>query len=552
LVSVYTNTRRFSALVDLIERRMALTEAGVSTLAEYGAALYQADRTEDAEQAWAEALRIDPTSEMAYRILATQIGQVHLYDRAAELLVEGRTRIGDPSLFRLELANIYGLAADYEAAADEYLALIVENEEVVRMVQARLNRLIGGDGAAEAIASAIERAVRRDPLNRPLRELAAWIAIERGDFESALDANIAIDRLQREEGQSLFGFVQAALAAGAFDYANEALTYILERHPNGPVAPYALFSRAEVEQRMAEEANERAFDAADNRIDAPHFEAALAGYQAFAERYPTHPSAMEALARQAELQQSVFRNYGVAEILLERLSNQSRNAGQAATARLDLGRLALQRGNLAAARTAFTQVEEDLRIGPLAETARLELALLNFYEGDFQGALARVEAMNENTATDVANDAIALKLTLRENVGPDSTNAALQAYADASLLARQQRHTEVLRELEGLLSTFGAHPISDEAAFLRIETQRALGLTVEAVTSIERFQSRYPQSHLLERTLFLLGEIQEHDYGDAAAALETYTEFLVRFPGSLLAPDARARIRNLRGDRPIG
>ena len=303
---------------------------------------------------------------------------------------------------------------------------------------------------------------------------------------------------------------------------------------------------------MAEEANERAFDAADNRIDAPHFEAALAGYQAFAERYPTHPSAMEALARQAELQQSVFRNYGVAEILLERLSNQSRNAGQAATARLDLGRLALQRGNLAAARTAFTQVEEDLRIGPLAETARLELALLNFYEGDFQGALARVEAMNENTATDVANDAIALKLTLRENVGPDSTNAALQAYADASLLARQQRHTEVLRELEGLLSTFGAHPISDEAAFLRIETQRALGLTVEAVTSIERFQSRYPQSHLLERTLFLLGEIQEHDYGDAAAALETYTEFLVRFPGSLLAPDARARIRNLRGDRPIG
>src|SRR5690606_39919205 len=130
---------------------------------------------------------------------------------------------------------------------------------------------------------------------------------------------------------------------------------------------------------------------------------------------------------------------------------------------------------------------EGLRIGPLPEEARLELARLDFYEGDFEGALARVRAMNENTATDVANDAIALKVLLKENEGPDSLSTPLRAYARAALLQRQGHAAEALDALDSLLGEHHGHPIADEAVIARIEALRDLGRTEEALAALEAF-----------------------------------------------------------------
>src|SRR5690606_33533852 len=334
--------------------------------------------------------------------------------------------------------------------------------------------LLEGEGAPEAFAAATARAVRQNPLSHPLRALDAWIALARGDYAAALDANTAIDRLQSEEGQSLYGFAEAAIVGGAYDEAERALAYVLERHPDGAMAPLALYARAGLVERRAEAAGERAFDGDGERRPAPLYEQALADYTDFAARFPQRPEAADALARAAELQRRVFRDYDAAEALLRDLAARPGDPARAGQARLDLGRVALQRGDLDAARAAFAQVEERLRIGPLAEQARLELARLDFYAGDFDGARARVEAMNENTATDVANDAIGLKLLLRETAGPDSLSTPRRLYARAALLDRRQRPADALAALDELAAAAPGHPLADEADFLRIQALRAL------------------------------------------------------------------------------
>ncbi len=552
LKQVYGSARRFDQIVDLVERRMEQHGASMNLFAELGTALHEAGRPEEALEAWSSAISAAPNAEMTYRIVANNMGQAQLYDAAGRSLLAGRVALGDSLLYRAELANIYGLAANFESAADEYLALLVDNPDAGDLVRARLTRLIETTGAAEAFSLAVARAIRRDPLNRAYRELAAWIALEHGDYSTALDANIAIDRLQGEQGQSLYGFAQAAATGDALEEAQRALAIIVERHGSGPIAPHAHIAMAQLSEKLADRAGEHAFDADGQRIPAPHFEAALEAYASFAVRYPNHPAGDGALARAAELQQAVFREYEAAEALLRTLVAQSSNAGISGNARLELGRVALRRGDLAAARTSFAQVEEGIRIGPLAESARLELAKLDFYQGDFGGAIARADAMNQNTATDAANDAISLKLLLRENAGPDSLSEPLRAYATAALLQRQQRSGEALAALDNLLSSSGAHPISDEAAFLRIEVLRDLQRTDDVLVALNSFASRYPDSYLVERTVFLLGEVYERDMADPTAAAEAYADLLVRYPGSLLAPEVRSRLRRLRGDRPPG
>ncbi len=156
--------------------------------------------------------------------------------------------------------------------------------------------------------------------------------------------------------------------------------------------------------------------------------------------------------------------------------------------------------------------------------------------------------MKENTSADVANDAIALKVLLVENKGPDSLNTPLRRYAEARLLQRQRRPAEAVAVLDELLQTYGGHPLADDARFLRASILRRMGRAEDALAAFLELPLIHPQSTLADRSLFAAGELQESVFDDDEAALRTYTRILTEYPGSLLISDARARIRALRGD----
>jgi tetratricopeptide (TPR) repeat protein len=433
---------------------------------------------------------------------------------------------------------LYGLALDYGRAVDLYLAALADRPDALPTVRARLVRLLDGQGAPEAFRAAVDRAQTRDPLNRAYRELASFLALERGDYDAALDGVRALDRLDREEGQSLLAFAATAEAAGATDAAARALDEVLARHPTGPVAPDALLARARLADRLARDGAER------TPGPTPQADAARAAFQSFRERHGTHPEASRAALALAHLERDVFLDYAASEALLDEAVAGPPDV--ASEARLDLGDVAVRRGDLEAARERFQTVEETLQTGPLAEQARFELALVDFYEGYVFSALARVEAIDENTAAEATNDAISLRVTLNENSGPDSTNEALRAYAAAALLVRQGRDAVALARLDSLSAALPGHPLADELLFLSAQAQRRLGRPAEAVATLDRLAAEDPLSFFGDRSLVLQADIAERDLADPAAAAVRLGRLLERYPGSLFAPDARERLRALR------
>lgn len=547
LKEAYVATKDYDAALALVGDRVERTAATPNLLAERGRLHSLAGDLGGAAAAWQDALDAAPDDPATYRLVYGAQSSARLYEDATATLLEGRERL-DASLFRVELAELYGRTNAYDEAVTEYAALLAEDPQRLPFVQARLGQMIERDGAPEAFTEAIERLIRREPLVLHHRELAAWLYAETGDFAAALDAVRALDRLRSEQGQSLFAFAESALNAEAFDEALRAFEIILDRHADGPIAPLALLSTGLLHEMRAERAGARAFDGAGARIAAPDYDAALDRYEAFLAQHPTHRNRPVALRRLAGLQKDVFRDYDRAEALLRELLDRFPSGEVAANARLDLGEVALMRGDLATARAAFAHVEETERIGEAAELARLELARLAFYEGNFETAKTRAQAMNRNTATDVANDAIALKLLLAENAGPDSTSAPLRTYARADLLQRQQRPEHALASVDSLLAGFPQHALTDEATFLRAEILRDLGRADEALAVFEGFPEAFPDSYLTDRSLFVAAEIHERDLTDISLAITGYTDLITRYPGSLLAPEARARIRRLRGD----
>lgn len=549
LKEAYEATRRYPEAVALVEGRIEREGASPPLVAELGVALYRAGRAADAERTWAEALTLAPGEEQTYRTVANAIGGLRLYAEAADVLDAGRLALGVDSLFLLERAHLYGLGLEYGAAIDLYLQLLGTQPEHAPGVRARLTRLLAGQEAPTIFAAAVDRAITLDPLNRAYRELSAWLALERKDYTAALDAIRALDRLENERGQTLLAFAEQAAAAEATEAAGLALDEVLERHPDSPAAPPARLLRAQLWDAQARAERESAA-----RGPTPAADAARSGYRAFLDANAGSPAAPRAAFALATLLRDVYRDFDASEALLEQAAS-GRAADVAARARLALGEVAVRRGDLDAARDRFADVEATLRIGPLAEQARYDLALLDFYEGFMFSALARAEAQDENTAADAANDAIALRVSLTETLDQDSppdpdedlSGDPLHIYARAALRYRRGLPEAALATLDTLDAALSpSHPLADESLFLRASVLNAHDQAVPAVAVLDDLAQGHPMSYFLDRALRLQAQILEHRLGDPAGAAEKYQLLLERFPGSLFAPEARLELRRLR------
>ena len=547
LKQAYESVKRYDDALALIDDRLSNGNIP-SILAEKARLLYISGEEKTAYETWNEVLAVDPNNQNNYRIVYQSLVLVRLFDFAIETLVQGRFRVGDPSLFQSDLASLYSITGQFEPAMEEYLHILAADPRQMAIIRSRLSRYTDQEEALRSSITVTARAVRSEPLNRAYREILGWLYIEAGLYRQALDAYRAIDRLEQEEGVVLFSFAQTAAGASAFDVAMEAYAEILNRYPDGTIAPQALIGIGEMHERWGEAERETAFDPQGNRISVPHYDHALASYQSFIQQYPSDPFFPEILRRIGHLQLDVFFNTPEAVTTFEEVVAFYPNTIAADKAEYDLGRAAVLGSQLEDAQLRFSRLEDRLRIGELAEQTRFEMALVYFYKGEFDASLALTEVMDVNTSTDVANDAIELKILLIENRGPDSLDTPLTFYAQARLLNRQRHTFRALDSLNALLAQYSDHSLADEARFLRAEILRDTGQYEYALTAFAELPLLYPHSFLADKSLFAAAEIQELLLKNHDEAVEMYTRLLNTYPGSLLANESRHRIRRLRGD----
>ena len=515
----------------------------VSAYVRRGKILATAGRMDEARTEWERTVAVQPGVPMTYRLVADAMGEARLFEDAVDILERGRTALGQDDLFRLERANLYGYAGDFARAGLLYAAIVTEEPGALRGVQGRLRVFLTGEEAPEQFREAFDAAIAEAPLNTALREQAAWLASERDDYDAAIDLLRAVDRLESGDGQKLIDLARTARAAGDLDAAGRALDDVLDRHADTPAGRTALLERAQIALRRSADGAERA------GLPTPHGDAARRTLTDYLAGPPTDPDAFtQAALDLGTLERDLYRRFGTADSLFF-LASRSRDAAVSGRALLARAEVAVGRGDLYEARDRYTEVEDQLRIGPLAEQARYELAWLDVYEGFPLSALARVEALDNNTAADVTNDAIALGVTLRETLDGaplDTMHTHLDAYGQAALAHRRGLYRDALALLDSLDAVDPVHVLGDEQLFLRAQTLRALGEPDAAVESLQDLARRFRSSFFLDRALVLTAAMQERDLFDAAAARETWDRLLERHPGSLFAPEARQNLARLR------
>jgi methylmalonyl-CoA mutase cobalamin-binding domain/chain len=147
--------------------------------------------------------------------------------------------------------------------------------------------------------------------------LYEWTLRELGEYRTALDVVIRLERLTGQSGRELYAFAERARTEGALDVALDAYRALQTLNVPIDIRTMALFGRAQaIEQRML-----------SSRIKSQNeLEQLKKEYETIAREFPTHPLAATALLRIAQLERiKSERNAEEVSRALEQLENAARN-----------------------------------------------------------------------------------------------------------------------------------------------------------------------------------------------------------------------------------
>ena len=539
LKDAYESVKRYDDALQLVEDRLSRRRTP-HLLSEKARLLYEQGNETAADSTWTAAINLGPERTNTYRIVYQTLVDIRRFKRAIEVLLQARERLDDPSLFRIELAYLYGLDGQHRKAMREYVTLLQESPRQFAIVRGRLQSFVEQDEGIQASIEVLTKAVEQNPLNTVYRELLAWLYVSTDRYEAAYDVYRALDRLQQKKGKTLYQFARKAADADQFSIGTTAFEAILQKYPDSPLVPDVQQSLGDTYRRWAESTNEASRPDSSSR-----YAKARSAYETFLTKYPSHEAAPIVRSRLGTLQLDVYRDFDAAQSTLETVVSTAPDTEAANEARYDLGRIALLRGDLERARLLFSRLAERLRSGDLADRARFELALLQFYQGRFGAAQVQAKATSANTSSDVTNDAIELRVLIQENKGPDSLNTPLRTYARARLADRRHNYEEAGARLDSLLQQHGRHSLADDAHFRRAAVYLAQGDTSQALTQYQTLPQQHPRSPYADRSLFRIGRLYETQ-GNTDQAITVYDRLLTEYPNSLLAGDVRTRLRSLR------
>ena len=547
LARAYENSKQYERAITLMDQRLKRTPT--PALASHKAHLLYLDGQEEAAfTMWDEAVGMAPNEPSTYQTVTKTLTQHRLFERAISILKQGRSTLGQPDAFRMNLAYLYTLTSQHEQAVREYVGVLRQDEGKLGLIKSRIMNFGEGDSALKAYISGVEESIRAHPQHKPTHRLMAWLHLQAGNFEEAFEVTRTLSRLRNGSGNTLLEFARQAMAAEAHAVAAEAYADVIAQFAPSPLAAAALLGRAAAFEEQARAEGEQAVGASGRRRSAPLFEKAVKDYREYLQLYPNGGRTAEALQRLGSLQQDVFQDLAQAKSTLEQVVESHGGTKPAYRARLQLADIALARGKMDRARLLLSRLADELESGEELQRARYELAMLHFYEGEFEAAKALLKVINTNTSTDVANDAIALRVMIHENAGPDSLNSALVAFSKARLLQARRQPAEAARTYQSVIQQYGRHPIVDDARYYRAEALLAGGSATDAYETFMEIPLMYPSSTWADQSLFRAAEIQMEHMDNRKAALETYLQLLTDYPDSMYAADVRERIQRLRGE----
>ncbi|MGD9328626.1 MAG: tetratricopeptide repeat protein, partial [Cyclobacteriaceae bacterium] len=134
------------------------------------------------------------------------------------------------------------------------------------------------------------------------------------------------------------------------------------------------------------------------------------------------------------------------------------------------------------------------------------------------------------------------------NTGLDTSDFLLKKYADIELLLFQNKKQEALDSLNIMYEKYKGSKLTDEILWLLSSIYLEKGEFQRSIELLNIIVDEYGEDIFGDDAFFRMAEIYDYHLDNIEKSKSLYQEFLVKYPGSFYAAEARKRFRTLRGD----
>lgn len=485
---------------------------------------------------------IDQISEDQFkvRIAAQHFSKNQQLEYALETYRRSRKKMDEPLAYSIQMASIYRLLNKKQEMINEYLNYTNQNPNNIRSIKNILQNVLREDDDLEVFENMMYEKVQRSPNNMIYNELLIWVNIQRKNFYSAFVQARALDKRKKLNGVEVMEIGRISMINKDYKNAVRIFDYVIKEYPGTP--NYQIARRLVIGCR--EEIVKNTFPVADAEI-----RTLINDYSELIKDIGLNQNTIEAMRSQALLYAFYLNKHDSAIMILEKIINVPRISKSIIDqSKLDLGDIYLLIGEPWESTLLYSQVEKSSKETPIGYDAKLKNAKLSYYGGDFALAQSHLDILKMATTREIANDAMALSLLIKDNTQLDTGDVVMKRFADIDLLIFQNKKFEALDSLEKLKKENPDHPIVDEILYRQANLKMEMGEFNESIKLLKNIVDNFGEDILGDDALFLIGTIYEDQLNDKEQAKEIYQSFLIKYPGSNKASEARNRFRTLRGD----
>ncbi|HEX9749971.1 MAG TPA: tetratricopeptide repeat protein [candidate division Zixibacteria bacterium] len=525
LKRAYRGLKNYAGLQSVLRRQLDDSPGDVILLSEMADAFF-AGGTEDSARHVIDRMiaadREDPERRAAAARCYARSGD---YIQAMAVYRQSRIDLGDSLIFAEDLSRLLEARREYAAAVDEYFRWLEAQPGASRIVQKQLTNLIKMPEAAGEITASLERIVRGAPDNEYARRLYGDLLFESGRVDSAFAEYRRADLLSAEPGMHRIFGIERALEVKNYVAARREATLFLADYPEHRERTRVSMTLANSELKIG-----RPNIAIDllrtlaGQIQLPRERGRV--YYEIGEIFRLHMGALDSS------ETYYFR-------MLEATPGR---AGDQCLAWMRLGDLAVMRGELTDADSAYSQAAQSPPTN-IAEEIAYKRAELLFLSGNIDESTTKLTELVKSFPRGLyVNDALGLSMILRE--GNDAMGWSLKQYAAARLEVRRMRPDSAIALFETLAAD-SANQLADDALLEQASVFGATSRFLEAVGACERLIELFPDSPLRPRAWVRIGNLYADSLGNASEARAAYQLILSEYKDSPVVEEARRRLQTM-------
>ena len=449
--------------------------------------------------------------------------------------------------FNFQYADLYSLTGNNRLMIEEYINYLILQPSMFESIQNAISSRIDlskSDGKDYLILKEILlQKIQADNSNFIYSEMLIWLFVQNKNFSSAFTQVVALDKRIQGDGSRVLDLGNICLENKSYDIARNCFNYIITLGSDNQY--YIEGQKLLLNSRFIELTTNRAYN--QNEIDAT-----LVDYNSVIARLGKTKFTIGILNEQAHI--LAFYADRAAEaivILQDAILVQNLTDIQRAQLKMQLADIEVLKGDIWEASLLYMKIDKDFKFEAIGDEAKYKNARIFYFDGEFDFAQSQLNILKESTSKIIANDAMNLSVSIKENFGLDSNYSAMTWFSSAELLIEQHKYLEAFTLFDSIQLNYPLHSLADDILYRKAKAMEMQGKWAESCMLYEDIIKFYSKDIFADDALFRLGDIYEQILLDKDKALEYYKKLAIDYKGSFYGAETIKRIRILRGDKNV-